>query len=85
MLTPEIVKEAIKTAHKECEEAPNGCVHADALAPAAKEIVEDVIKSIAIAIESDNDLPMMIYNHALHVGYRIHQLETTPIDTTKAN
>ena len=74
MLTPEIVIEAIATAHKTCSESESGCIHAEALAGAFTEIVQDVLKDVEIAAMDNSNVLMLLYNHALHVGWRMHEL-----------
>lgn len=78
MLNAEIVEQAIATAHEACSKNKTGCVHAHALAEAAETVLNDQSSTVGMAI-SDNfgvrDLFALLYNHALHVGYRLHQLE----------
>jgi len=81
MITPDMVSEAIRTSHAAC--GGEKCIHQDALAGAAKSLSEDMV---IITIGKDiTYLVNLIYNHALHVGYRLHEIETTPTDPQKVN
>jgi hypothetical protein len=79
MLNQEIVEHAIETAHEVCAASPDGCVHAEALSKAHTAMLQDQSRVFGNAV-SDNmglrDIIGLLYNHALHVGYRLHQLET---------
>jgi hypothetical protein len=79
MLNQEIVEHAIETAHEVCAASPNGCVHANALSKAHTAMLLDQSRLLNDAV-ADNmglrDIIGLLYNHALHVGYRLHQLET---------
>jgi hypothetical protein len=88
MLTPQMVKEAIATSHDLCKANPNGCVHADALQHEFKTIESDLQMMVEGCLAGGHDIFFLfnlIYNHAIHVGYRLHQLETEPISTAKVN
>lgn len=79
MLTPELMVEAIKTSHDECERTePRVCLHEDAISGALASEDTDVIETLAgmkAAIESYPDHLFAAFSIFVHIGYRLRQLE----------
>lgn len=72
MLKVEVLKEALKTSHNECSEAKGGCIHAEALAACA----DDIVAVAALTtLEMGGSATLSLLSHAFHIGYRAHQLE----------
>lgn len=83
MLNKELIEQAIATAHQECA-TPEGCVHAKAFDEAFDVVSRDTLRAGLIAMTSDNPI-LALWYHAVHVGYRLRQLETEPIQKEKVN
>jgi hypothetical protein len=94
MITQEMVEEAIKTSHNECSKSaaptdnpdslPHGCIHAEAMGAAIKAIAADVSRSALLGMES-GDPALSVYVHAVHVGYRLRQIETETTPKERVN
>ena len=73
--TPELFKQALDTAHNSCEK---GCTHADAEFANIKAIEEKIGEGMMSPLFLLNPL-LASFSLGVHVGYRLHQLETEPI------
>lgn len=85
MITPDLMREAITSMSVNCE-GEEGCPHNDALIANAK-ILDSVIgAAIAHALTEHKSPSILIFSEGVHIGYRLHQLETsTPTVPTTIN
>ena len=74
MITPDLVLQALKTCQEPCKDA---CLHADACEEMHNEIEHAILVSVRYALEQGVSPAIMTFMTGLHVGYRLHQLETT--------
>lgn len=79
MITADSLRTAIKTSHDHCKGA-NGCVHADAFAECGSDIEAYAVQSQSSPLAQFDPILAAIFQ-GVHLGYRLHQLETEqPID-----
>jgi xanthine/uracil/vitamin C permease (AzgA family) len=78
-IAPQLLEAAIKLGHEPCKD---GCIHADATEANVKVITDEIAKCMTYAIAEGISPALMIYSAAMHVGYRLRQLETEPPTTT---
>jgi hypothetical protein len=84
MIDPTMLKEAIRTGHDSCV-GKDGCVHEKAIQASIPDIEKEIAMCIAYSLTEGISPALMVFSMALHVGYRLHALEHTPIDHAKAN
>ena len=84
MITKEMLTEAIRTGHEPCC-TDAGCLHEDATKANIKAIEEEIGKCIAYALSAGISPALMVWSAALHVGYKLHQIESTPVAKDKVN
>lgn len=76
-LTKELTAQAIKTAHSSCHTPDNPhCIHAESICDNGNlmnEVMEIAIKS---ALADDLDPMQGLIIEGIHIGYRMHQLQT---------
>lgn len=85
MLNVEVLKQAYQDSHKECAEAPEGCLHAEALADRVKDFHDELSKCVEIALANGHDIGAFIANSFFHIGYRAAQLTYQPTPKDKVN
>lgn len=84
-ITGDLLREALKTGHEECEHAgpdrTHNCVHAEAVGEASAEVDAD----IQIGLITSGGDPFAVWYAGFHAGYRLHQLLTTATPKDKVN
>ena len=81
--TPEMLKEAIKTAHDDCK---NGCIHAKSFDEANDFMRKRIQQLMLAALTSGDPNPVeFVYYNAFHDGYNTHKMMTEPVAKEKVN
>jgi hypothetical protein len=84
LVSKEQVLDALAHSHDACAKNPDGCVHAAALKGSEQELNEHLIKCALLSVGSTNPALSMWFV-GLHVGYRLHELETQSVPKGKEN
>lgn len=89
MITPDMLTEALKTAHSTCE-GEGGCIHADAydalIQGNSKDLSIFLQAAIITGLELRNDPTLTLFYAGLHAGYRLRQIEESqPLPKEKVN
>lgn len=78
-ITPALVEQAFVEAHDSCKD---GCIHLNAI----NEMAQTSVAALARREMREGRDPIFgAFFYGLHVGYRLAQLTTEPIDVAKAN
>jgi hypothetical protein len=73
MITPELVKQAIESAHSACEK---DCIHYQGIIGAEKEVAAMLLATLFVTGGAPNaNPPLSLFAVGLHVGYRLRELE----------
>jgi len=81
MITKELLKRALDTATDNCTGETNGCVHGPAVDQLRKELEREMGIVVAQCLIVGASPTWGLFDMGMHVGYRLHQLETDPTPT----
>jgi hypothetical protein len=84
MITKELVERALETSHDACA-TDAGCIHAEGVSQAEDAIHKSLLELLTSCFTNPLAAPLHIFYAGLHVGYRLRDLETTPLTPKEIN